>query len=99
MFLRNVGCNLTDYTASIPEDHTLHNQRRENLKSYRDWGCLKTALRRIFGPKRDEISGSWRKLHNEELRNLYYSPDIIRMIKSRRIRWRGHVSGMGEKCI
>jgi hypothetical protein len=51
------------------------------------------VLRRIFGPKRDEVTGGWRKLHNEELHNLYSSP----MIKSRRMRWAGHVAGMGEK--
>jgi hypothetical protein len=55
------------------------------------------VLRRIFGPKRDEVTGGWRKLHNEELRNLYSSPSIIRIIKSRRMRWMGHVARMGEK--
>jgi hypothetical protein len=55
------------------------------------------VLRRIFGLKRDEVTGEWRKLHNEELRDLYSSPSIIRMIKSRRIRWAGHVARMGEK--
>jgi hypothetical protein len=55
------------------------------------------VLRRICGPKRDEVTGEWRKLHNEELRNLYSSPKIIRMIKSRRMRWAGHVARMGEK--
>jgi hypothetical protein len=52
--------------------------------------------RRIFGPKRDEVTGEWRKLHNGELHNLYSSPDIIRQIKSRRMRWPGHVACMGE---
>jgi hypothetical protein len=52
------------------------------------------VLRRIFGPKRNEMVGSWRKLHNEELYNLYCSPSIIRMIKSRRMRWAGHVAYM-----
>jgi hypothetical protein len=55
------------------------------------------VLRRIFGPKRDEVTGEWRKLHNEELHNLYSTPDIIRQVKSRRIRWAGHVARMGEK--
>jgi hypothetical protein len=55
------------------------------------------VLRRIFGPKRDEVTGEWRKLHNEELHNLYSSPNIIRMIKSRRIRWAGHVARMGRR--
>jgi hypothetical protein len=54
------------------------------------------VLRRIFGPKRDEMTGGWRKLHNEELHNLYSSPSIIRMIKSRCVRWAGHVARMGE---
>jgi hypothetical protein len=53
------------------------------------------VLRRIFGPKRDE-DGSWRKLHNDELRNLYSSPNIVRVIESRRTRWAGHVARMGE---
>jgi hypothetical protein len=55
------------------------------------------VLRRIFGPKRDEVTGEWRKLHNEELRDLCSSPSIIRIIKSRRMRWAGHVERMGEK--
>jgi hypothetical protein len=55
------------------------------------------VLRRIFGPKRDEVTGEWRKLHNEELHNLYSSPNIIIHIKSRRIRWAGHVARMGEE--
>jgi hypothetical protein len=55
------------------------------------------VLRRIFGPKRDEVTGGWRKLHNEELRNLYSSLNIIRMIKSRRMRWTGNIARMGEK--
>jgi hypothetical protein len=54
-------------------------------------------LRRIFGFKRDEVTGEWRKFHNEELHNLYSSPDIIRQVKSRRIRWAGHVAHMGEE--
>jgi hypothetical protein len=54
------------------------------------------ALRRIFGPKRDEVTGKWRKLHNEELNNLYFSPNIVRVIKSRRMRWAGHAARMGE---
>jgi hypothetical protein len=53
--------------------------------------------RRIFGPKKDAVMGGWRKLHNEELRDLYSSLSIIRIIKSRRIRWAGHVARMGEK--
>jgi hypothetical protein len=55
------------------------------------------VLRRIFGQRRDEVTGEWRKLHNEELHNLYSSPDIIRQVKSRRMRWVGHVARMGEE--
>jgi hypothetical protein len=58
---------------------------------------VKRVLRRIFGPKRDEVMGGWRKLHNEELHSLYFSPSIIRMMKSRRVRWVGIVARMGEK--
>jgi hypothetical protein len=54
------------------------------------------VLSRIFGPKRDEITGPWRKLHNEELHHLYSSPNIFRVIKSRRMRWAGHVARIGE---
>jgi hypothetical protein len=52
--------------------------------------------RRIFGSKRDEVIGGWRKLHNDEFHNLYFSPSIIRMIKSRRMRWAGRVTRMGK---
>jgi hypothetical protein len=55
------------------------------------------VLRKIFGPKRGEVTGGWRKLHNEELQNLYSSPSIVRMIMSRRMRWAGHVARMVEK--
>jgi hypothetical protein len=55
------------------------------------------VLRRIFGPKRDEVTGEWRKLHNEELHISYSSSDIIRQIKSRIMRWAGHVARMGEE--
>ena len=57
------------------------------------WGCLRT----IFGPKRDEETGEWRILHNEELNDLYSSPNIIRKIKSRRMRWAGHVARTGKR--
>jgi hypothetical protein len=55
------------------------------------------VLRRIFGPKRDEVTGEWRKLYNQELHDLYSSPDIITQVKSRRMRWAGHVARMGEE--
>ena len=54
------------------------------------------VLRRIFGPKEDKVTGKWRKPHNEELNDLYCSPNIVRVIKSRRMRWAGHVARMGE---
>jgi hypothetical protein len=54
------------------------------------------VLRRIFGLKRDEVTGGWRKLHNEELHGLYSSPSIVRVINARRMRWAGHVARMGE---
>jgi hypothetical protein len=55
------------------------------------------VLRRIFGPKRDEVMGEWRKLHDEELHGLYFSPSIIIIINSRRMSWVGHVARMGEE--
>ena len=59
------------------------------------------VLGRIFGPRRDEVTGEWRRLHYEELNDLYSSPNIVRVIKSRRMRWAGHVARMGEErgCI
>jgi len=55
------------------------------------------VLRRIFGPRRDEVTGEWRRLHNEDLNDLYCSPNIVRVIKSRRMRWVGHVAHMVEE--
>jgi len=55
------------------------------------------VLRRIFGPRRDEVMGEWRRLHNEELNDLYSSPNIVQVIKSGRMRWAGHVMRMGDE--
>jgi len=57
------------------------------------------ALKRIFGPNRDEVTGEWRKLYNEVLHDLYSSPNIFRVIKSRRMKWAGHVARMGERRV
>ena len=58
------------------------------------------VLRRVFGPKGDEVIGDWRKLHNEELNDLYPLPNIVRVVISRRMRWAGHVARMGERrCV
>jgi hypothetical protein len=55
------------------------------------------VLRGVFGPKRDQVTGEWRKLHNEEINDLYSLPNIVRVVKSRRMRWAGHVAHMGEE--
>jgi len=57
------------------------------------------VLRRIFEPRREEVTGEWRRLHNEEINDLYSSPNIVRVIKSRRMRWAGHVARMGEEKV
>jgi hypothetical protein len=67
------------------------------MEERRPKGFENRALIRIFGPKRDDVTGYWRKLHNEGLRDLYYSSSIIRMIKSRRMSWAGHVGRMGRR--
>jgi hypothetical protein len=68
------------------------------LREERRWMVFENrVLKRISGPKEDEVAGGWRKLHNEELHYLYSSTSIIRMIKSRRMRWEGHVARMGRR--
>jgi hypothetical protein len=64
---------------------------------HRLWVFENRVLRGIFGPRRDEVMGGWRRLHNEELHNLYSLPSMIRTIKSRRMRWAGHVAQMGRR--
>jgi hypothetical protein len=82
------------YSYVVSGGMTLREERR--LKMFEN-----RVLRRVFGPKRDEVTGEWRKLHNEELNNLDSLPSIVRVVKSRRMRWAGHVArvGEGEVCI
>ena len=68
-----------------------------NMEICSSMGCENMVLRRIFGPRRDEVTGEWRRLDNEELNDLYSSPNNVRVIKSRRMRWAGHVARMGEE--
>ena len=79
MCIESCGCGIWSLT--------LREERR--LRVFENW-----VLRRVFGHKRDEATGEWRKLHNEELSVLYCSPNIVRVIKSRRMRWAGHVARM-----
>ena len=65
--------------------------------SYRIYFDVSKVLKRIFGPRMDEVTGEWRRLHNEDLNDLYCSPNIVRVVKWRRMRWAGHVARMGEE--
>jgi len=71
------------------------------LREERKWRVFENMVLRIFGPRRDEVTGEWRRMHNEELNDLYSSPNIVRVIKSRIIRRAGHVARMGEErgCV
>jgi hypothetical protein len=84
IILTVVLCGCETWSLTVREEHRLR-------------VFEKRVLRRIFGPKSVEVTGEWRKLHNEELHNLYSSPDIIRQAKLRRMRWAGHVARMGEE--
>jgi len=66
------------------------------LREDRRLRVFENRVLRVFGPKRDEVTGEWRKFHNEELRDLYSLPNIVQVVKSRRMRWAGHVARMGE---
>ena len=79
------------FHTNIIRTHT-HTYEHEKYISLYIYICL----RRVFSPKRDEVTGKWRKLHNEELSDLYSLPNIVRLVKSRRVRWAGHVARMGE---
>ena len=76
------GCE--SWSTTLADEHKLHVFENK-------------VLRKIYGPKRDEMTGEWRRLHNEELHGLYDSPDVVKIMKSRRLRWAGHVARMGEK--
>ena len=89
--------NLTQIYAALlpsvklwPTRMTLREERKLRVSENK-------MMKRIFGPRRDEVTRDWRRLHNEELNDLYCSPNIVRVIKSRRMRWAGHVARMGEE--
>jgi len=79
----------SQFYGCLPWSLTLREERRLRVFENR-------VLRGVFGPKRDEVTGEWRKLHNEELSDLYSLPNIVRVVKSRRMRWVGHVARMGQ---
>jgi hypothetical protein len=81
-----------DRQVTTGRQRILHCGRKRRLRVFEN-----KVLRRIFGPRRDEVTGDWRRMHNEELNDLYSAPSIVRVIKSRRMRWAGHVARMGEE--
>jgi hypothetical protein len=83
--------------SDLTEQGSLNSELRTKFRIGRSIRQLNRVLMRIFGPKRDEVTGKWRKLHNKELRDLCSSPNIIRIIKLRRMRWAGHVVRIDEK--
>jgi hypothetical protein len=97
---RNVG-------KGLPHDAALYRRRAEISSASRRKTEVtdiltvfeNRVLRRIFGPKRDEATGEWRRLHNKELDDLYSSPNVIRVIKSRRMRWAGHVARVENREV
>jgi hypothetical protein len=94
----NFDCIETCSAVKISLHVVLHERETWSLTLREEYRVFEnTVLRRIFGPKRTQVAGGWRRLHNEELHNLYASPNIIRVAKSKRVRWAG--LGTDEKCI
>jgi hypothetical protein len=101
MIVRSFGLeiNVKSTKYMLLSRHQNEGQNQDMREEHRLRVFESRVLRRMFGPKRDEVMGGWRKLHKEELHDLYSSPSVIRIIKSRRMRWAGHVAQMGEKNV
>ena len=91
-FETNVVCTILPVVLYGCETRSLTLREERKLKMFQNM-----VLRRLFGPRRDEVAGEWRRMHNEELNDLYSSPNIVWVIKSRRMRWAGHVARLGEE--
>jgi hypothetical protein len=89
---RSKGIPSSEFYSRLMNARTLREEHRLRVFENR-------MLRRIFGPKRDEVVGGWRKQDNEELHNLYFSPSVIRIIKSRRMKWAGHAARTGRRGV